>query len=402
MSLRIIRDGIDPNTIADVAGAVAPRIYGTQMIKHNDAFTYPLTDVLNFEEGFGIPIYDGETWRQILNKDSFTATAASLLDVGSFQVGTDYYIYLCLPGANGQPTLMISANSTWPLGQSANSCRKIGGFHYGIVRCVSSRWVPVDSTGVEFGANGIPWQQNCVVGIIPNSIWDLKNKARVHIPGMAKVGEKWYMIYHASQDESITFEPVSLGHLATGTVKSAYGQIPLTGTEGFSWFAWVEMAQRMGLKLPSYQEFIQYAYGNPGGQDTADDYGWTKTTNTGRARTGASVDPTTGLYSVGGIKKYAVSAFNLADCVGNVYDYLSDIWEANNTTTAYAWDTTANVLGVDKGNVYTNQPNQNPRVGVAGGLCLSGARAGCRTVNLSFRAFIVSTSSGCRFASEAL
>jgi hypothetical protein len=29
MALRIIRDNVDPNTIADVAAAVSPRIYGT-------------------------------------------------------------------------------------------------------------------------------------------------------------------------------------------------------------------------------------------------------------------------------------------------------------------------------------------------------------------------------------
>lgn len=403
MALRIIRDNVDPNTIADVAAAVSPRIYGTHMIKHNDAFTYPLTDVLNFEEGFGVPIYDGESWRQCLNTDAFTATASSLLDTGTFQIGTDYYIYLCLPGTTGQPIIMISANSTWPLGQTADSCRKIGGFHYGVVRRVSSRWIPIDSTGVEFGSNGIAWGQNVDVGIIPNSIWDLKNKAKVQLPGMVKVGQRWFTKYICSQDEVVTKGALdSLDHIIAGTLKSSYGAIPVTGTEGLSGFHFIELANRMGMELPSYQEFLMFAFGNPQGQDSSDDYGWTKTTNTGRQRTGASVDPTTGLYSLSGVKKYAVSAFNLDDCVGNVLEWCRDFYQRagteQNAATAWGWQ---NQLGANKGQAYTFGANGIGQIRV-GGDWRVGVDAGCRTVALNYYPWSVDANTGCRLASDAL
>jgi hypothetical protein len=93
-----------------------------------------------------------------------------LLDAGSFKVGKDYYIYLC-PTADGAD-IVISANSTFPDGYAAQTSRKIGGFHYGHIRKVSAdgKWIPIDSTNVEFGSNGLIWQRNVTAGIVPIAI----------------------------------------------------------------------------------------------------------------------------------------------------------------------------------------------------------------------------------------
>ena len=64
-----------------------------------------------------------------------TNLTAANLDTGSgFEMGTDYYIYCCDP-TNGSDTVdrdevfVISKNSTYPSGYTADNSRKIGGFH---------------------------------------------------------------------------------------------------------------------------------------------------------------------------------------------------------------------------------------------------------------------------------
>ena len=60
---------------------------------------------------------------------------ASNLDMGSaFEVGKDYYVYICDSRIDAQDEqYIISLNSTYPNGWNATNSRKIGGFHYG--RC---------------------------------------------------------------------------------------------------------------------------------------------------------------------------------------------------------------------------------------------------------------------------
>ena len=75
------------------------------------------------------------------------------------------------------------------------------------------------------------------------------------------------------------------------------------------------------MRLPSYQEWLASAIGNPQGEDGADNFGWTKTANTARTRTGCGVNPSTGVYDeAAGIKKFAVSAYNCVDTIGNVWE----------------------------------------------------------------------------------
>lgn len=68
-------------------------------------------------------------------KTVLTNLTTANLDTGSgFEMGTDYYIYCCDP-TNGSDTVdrdevfVISKNSTYPSGYTADNSRKIGGFH---------------------------------------------------------------------------------------------------------------------------------------------------------------------------------------------------------------------------------------------------------------------------------
>jgi formylglycine-generating enzyme required for sulfatase activity len=378
MSFKYWRDGLDDQSVATIPENGNYKSVGAKYLSKKNPFSYT-EDRLLIDDGCAFDFYDGSSWRQFSNRGIIDVAAADILDTGSLEVGKDYYLYLC-PTTDGAD-IIISANATFPDGYTAQTSRKIGGFHYGHIRKVSAdgKWIPIDSTNVKFGDNGLIWQRNVIVGIVPNSVWDLKNRPACDPAGMVKVGNSWIAIYHASAAESITFMGGTVGlHIAGGKLQSKYGQIPVTGTEGLHWYNFVELASRIEMRLPSYQEWIAAAFGNPQGEDNADNYGWTKTTNTGRIRTGCSVNGSTGVYdAAAGVKPYAVSAFNIVDAIGNVWEWVSDITIRQDTT---AWDY-YDVLGAGMGKAYL--PNS---IGVSavivGGGWLRGVRCGARNLSL--------------------
>jgi len=339
-------------------------------------------------------------WKSYILTDDVELTASNL-DIGStFQVGQDYYVYLVDDGTQ-DGKFLISLNTTYPQGYVAENSRKIGGFHYGHIRAVSEDWVPVDTGNTKYGNAGDGWQKNVTVGIVPNSVWDLGNRPQCAPEGMVKVGHLWMDIYQASAAEDISVEGnAAPGAVVTGKLQSKYGQFPVTGTEKLTWYSFQELASRIGKRLPTYGEWIKGAFGNPGGQDNADDYGWTKTSNTGRARTGCRVDNANGNYSAGaGIKPYAISAHNLVDCVGNVWEWLDELsYREDGANTGWAY---RDCLGTDKGRAYLYK--DNALVALLGGGCWgSGVHCGSRSVDAHVCPWFVITDSGCRLACDSL
>ena len=81
-------------------------------------------------------------------KTDATVLSTGNLDAGSaFVVGKDYYVYICDPGSEDlDEVYKISLNSTYPDGYNAETSRKIGGFHYGRVRQVSSKLKHIRAT----------------------------------------------------------------------------------------------------------------------------------------------------------------------------------------------------------------------------------------------------------------
>ena len=363
-------------TAAIASGLIDFRKKGSRIMEAKDPFTYPLANQIVVKQGTILSLFNTE-WRTFEVDEEMILGAGNLDTGSSFAVGADYYVYLVDNNQTGE--LVISANATFPQGASADNARKIGGFHFGHVRCVNERWTPVSPAGAPFGSDGVGWQKNVVVGIVPNSVWDLSD--RPPMPGMVSVGNTWRFIYLASQEEAVAFESNSNGlFVRAGKLQSKYGQLPVTGTEGLNWYSFQELASKQGLRLPTYAEFVQGAYGNPGGQDSLDEFGWTKTGNTARARTGCNVDLNTGLYvPSGGVKQFAVSAYNLVDCVGNVREWVDglSIWDGGVSGFGYQ-----DVLGADKGRLYATN-NTGLRAFVCGGDWSSGVNAGPRAVNLS-------------------
>ena len=300
----------------------------------------------------------------------FKTTAATLtpadLDSGAaFTVGTDYNIFICDP-TNGDETVdqneiyKISTSAAFPSGYTASNSRRIGGFHYGVVRKVSDAGIPVNSSGVESGSG---WQSNVYNGVVPNSVWTLLFRPKCDPAGMIYIGNGlWGDIYLSSDD----------GDGGLATVKGAN---PITGTEGLNWYIANEKARRVGKRLPTYAEFCQAAFGSPEGQDANNTYAWSATGNTARTLCGNVT--------------YAVSAVNIRDLVGNVWKWVDEFC-LDPTASAWAWQ---DVLGSGHGDAYIPSATALHAF-VCGGHWGDGVHGGDRAVACSYYPWNVITHLG--------
>ena len=300
----------------------------------------------------------------IFKIESDVILTETALDVDSFVVGKNYYVYCCDDGTDNE-SYKISLNTTYPVGYTADKTRKIGGFHYGDCRVINSNIEPLNSSNVAWG---IGWEDNIFQGILPYSIWTLAHRPKSEPEGMVYCPSinKWVDIYI----QSINY-------------KSEYGSVPMTGTEGMSYYDFHEKVARKIKKTPlAYFEFCSVADGSPNGQDANNTYAWSATTNT--ARNGC------------GLVAKAVSVYGLKDCAGNVYEVSKDIsWEGSGT---FAWRSGANVV---KGQIY-GALDADPKVMLHGGHWHEGVHCGSRAAHCSHVPWRVDATVGCRFSSDSL
>ena len=296
----------------------------------------------------------------------------------AFVVGTDYYIYAVPATADSiEPNFVVSLNSTWPDGYTADNSRKIGGFHYGRVRAINSANEPINGSDVAFGTSGTNWKDNVANGILPLSVWSLTHRPRCTPEGMVYMGGGlWVDIYLCADD-------------GTGGGKSDYNATPMTGTEGLNQYDFMQRLARVDKRGLTYSEWCNTAFGSPQGEDGNNTYAYARTTNTGRAATG-SVDK-------------AVSAIGCVDCVGNVWEWLDD-YSARSAGTTFDWQnviTTGEYGSVGWGQAYMVDANQLVAL-LAGGYWTDGVSAGARAVGLHLRPWFVHTSPGSRGACESI
>lgn len=398
MSLTLYKDLVDDCSVACIPESGNVKSVKAAFLEKQNPFEYD-ADILKFAEGVGIPIWNGETWIQTINREEFTFDPASLLDTGNeLEFGVDYWVYICLDDTN--PEIVVSKNESFPDGSTAETSRKIGHFYYGSIRKVSNDglWIPIDSAGNKFGSSGTKWQDNVTVGIVPNSIWDLKHKPKISHSGLVEVNGIWVGAFQASAEEAFTFMSGTNGlHVTSGKLATKYGAIPVTGSEGMNQFTFNEIAHKQGLRLPKYVEWLAGAFGSPQGENGANNYAWAKTTNTARTFTGCSVNTSTGAYDgVNGVKPYAISAYNLHDCAGNVAEWTSD-YSIRQDSTSWNWQ---NVLGAGMGQAYLPFSD-----GVSALICGSnwgdGVHCGARTVSLNGAPWNVNVRVGARLACDA-
>jgi formylglycine-generating enzyme required for sulfatase activity len=280
----------------------------------------------------------------------------------------------------------ISLNSTYPSGWTALNSRKIGGFHYGKVRGIDeTTGKPVNASGI---VKGTKWQDYIFDGIVPRSVWTLGHRPKCAPEGMVYLsGGTWVDIYLNSND-------------GKGGLQSKYGATPMTGTEGLNWYDFAHRLQKSGKRMPTLQEYTQYAYGSPEGLADSNDYAWTATTNSARTTTGYVAK--------------AVSAVGVRDAVGNVYEWLDEIItraehkkdSTYHASEAWSWDITTPLLtgedsDIASGNIYEYYA-QSIAALIAGGDWGSGAIAGVRCVRCYFYPWGVLTGAGVRGACDSL
>ena len=287
------------------------------------------------------------------------------LDIGSaFIIGRDYYVYLCdsaMPSGSGSPTYRISLNSTFPVGFSANNSRKIGGFHFGRCRRVNNMLEPINPQGIAYGTG---WETNTYDGIVPKSVWTLKHRPK-------KPSDPEGMVY-AGGGDWVDIYPVGPSGV------SQHGVIPLTGTEGYNYLSFSDLALKAGKKMMSYSLWLRAAYGSPQGNASDNLLAWSQSTNTGRSITGAT--NTAGNAPGTEAKLHAVSSIGCIDCVGNLWEWLDEVMAnphshvlhgtTNPTTHTYAsWD------GGRGGIVNTNGTAHGPTTNSNNGVSAQGAWA---------------------------
>lgn len=397
MSLILYKDLIDDCSVACIPESGNVKAVGDRFVEKQNPFAYD-DNILLFAAGVGIPIWNGETWLQIINREEISINPADNLDTGdTLDVEADYYGYVCIDG--GTPEIVFSKNESYPDGSSALTSRKFCHFHNGVIRKVSDDglWIPIDSQGNKFGSSGTKWQDNVTVGIVPNSVWDLKHKPAVSHPGLVEVNGKWIGAFQASAEEAISFMGGTNGlHVKSGKLATKYGAIPVTGSEGMNQYTFNELAHKQGMRLPRYAEWLAGAFGSPQGEDGSNNYGWTKTSNTARTYTGCSVKTADGTYdALNGVKPYAISAYNLHDCAGNVSEWTDD-YSIRQDSTSWNWQ---DVLGAGMGQAYL--PFADGLVALrCGGDWGNGVRCGPRTVSVNHNPWVVNAGIGARLACD--
>ncbi len=398
MSLKLYKDLVDDCSVACIPESGNVKSLKAAFVEKVNPFSYT-EDILNFAEGVGVPIWNGEIWQQIVNQKDFTMTPANLLDTGDeLEFGHDYYGYICMD--SGNPEIVFSKNDSFPDGSSALTSRKFCHFYYGTIRKVSDDglWIPIDSAGNKFGSSGTKWQDNVTVGIVPNSVWDLKHRPKVSHPGLVEVNGIWIGAFQASAEEAFSFmNSVNGLHIKTGKLATKYGAIPVTGSEGMNQFTFNEIAHKQSLRLPRYEEWLAGAFGSPQGEDDSNNYGWTKKSNNARTYTGCSVNTSNGKHDANsGVKPYAISAYNLHDCAGNVAEWTSD-YSIRQDSTSWNWQ---NALGAGMGGAYLPFAD-----GLSALICghdwYNGAHCGPRTVDVCNYPWNVGSSIGARLACDA-
>lgn len=222
--------------------------------------------------------------------------------------GKDVYIYACQPSTNTtEPVYVLSLNSTVPTGYTAETSRKIGGFH-----CLCASVGTISGHALSGYVAG---------DILPLSKWDLLHRPVSAPEGMVWLEgiSKWVDIYLPSWN-------------GTGFV-SAYGGVISDGASSpaFNGERFVEYSGLVG-KRPCYRnEFMVFAKGS----------------NEGTNITG-SADPNTTGGHVDTAGRRMVSNYGIEDCCGVIWQWGADLFEnypgstwnsANFYLDGYAWQT---------------------------------------------------------------
>lgn len=220
---------LDEASLRRIAKEAALSDYAEVYYRHVKPITVSKTSVTlpqNLVVAIGNSIYTAED-----------VVTVSISDINN-RSGKDVYIYACVPTSGTNPTFVVSMNSTVPSGYTANTSRKIGGFH-----CLCADVGTISGHALSGYRAG---------DILPYSLWDLLDRAESDNEGMVKnpFTNTWIDIYLPSWDGS-KLTSVYQGVIADGTsTKKWHGE------------AFCEQFMRQGKHIVKRNEFMMAAKGS--------------------------------------------------------------------------------------------------------------------------------------------
>ena len=294
--------------------------------------------------------------------------------------GKDFYVYACADG--DALKLVVSPNSTVPTKYTADSSRKIGGFH-----CLCADVGTISGHALSGYVAG---------DILPASVWDLKFRATSENEGMVWDGSQWVDIYLDSWNGS--------------SLVSAYGGVVADGysTKPFHGELFVEEFAKVKKHLISRDQYVAFAKGS------------NEKTN---IKGSADANTTGGHVDTAG--RRMISNIGCEDCCGYMWQWTSDISghpnasasnsdmpggggqtsssEGGHWLNGYGWQddgrSVANINIDGSTNVYGHSYGAMSRVLVGGGWG-DGSSCGSRSVSLTYLSSFRSGVSAGRGASE--
>ena len=119
MGLYKVQDNVDDASVVWLAQFHDVKSPGPAFLEKKNPFSYFENKVVIKKDT--VISLKNSSWKIFVVRDEDVEIGESDLDTGSFEVGRDYYVYLCDNGGHG--IFKISANSTYPLGYSPDSSR---------------------------------------------------------------------------------------------------------------------------------------------------------------------------------------------------------------------------------------------------------------------------------------
>ena len=294
MANRRVTTDVSDNVIA---GAVLATFWGDKNQRLIEAHASDRTKVTVNKGGYYLPLQIGAAFFLI---DTAThVSSVDDIDTGAVAAGRDYSVYAC----NNAGTLVFKTSlaTTFPSGFDADTSRKIGGFH---TLCVSVGTI-----------SGHTLTGYLASDILPQSIWDLKHRARCgNNAGMVwdPMSGLWVDIYLASGTE------VSTASVNGGTI-----------TDTRDWNRFVNDGGAVGKKLLDDTEFQLAAEGSNMQTNIA-----------------GSADPVTTTGHVDTAGRRMISNIGLEDCCGAMWQWLRD--------QSYQWGSDGTMAAASKTSTVTH------------------------------------------------
>ena len=288
----------------------------------------------------------------VLSNASVWDSTATDYTVAANRAGRDFYLYACMAGGV-VPTLLLSANATYPAGYTAANSRKCGGFH-----CLCANVGTISGHTLSGYVAG---------DILPASVWDLMHLPRCAPEGMTfNTGLRLWRDIYGNSYSGGQLVPVFGGKLVDGVSSPA-----------FQWSKACDFLAAKGKRLPWYHEHLYYSRGANQGTNIS--------TSADPNVAGAFVD-------TAGRRMVANDGGEMDN--GGMWWWLLDMASAGSASWKNGFD--ANDSGVG------GQTYMEPNRGIAGGYWNNAAYCGSRALHASNGPLLLAAYIGTRGVAEPL